>query len=289
MHVSAGVDSTASWVADLNEATVAASCDGIQVQINVGFLSSAEWRLSKFIPMGSDDDEAGSEEVVASGADAYNQLLCAQDGVYTFKIESALADDEPCCAGDWVIKEMASQSVLADGLDFIQREDVVFVIGTVSPDLVHPVADCNAAEPACASVSFAGMACMPLWIYGGVLAQGCGPHPTLDSEVGIGWCKVQGTAEGVISGCDTSLATGCGDFFFSYCALEGSGGTVSVATPPSTQAFGSTLDATAVDYEPTTAFIQSGEFAFFLFTGFQGAPYSLVAQSDYISDTVMCK
>lgn len=224
------LDEPESWVADLNEAIVAASCDGVQLQLTLTY-GNVGWSLIRF----------PETEAMQSGVtDVVDEIFCVPEGVYSLRVEPASDLAGSCCTGDWTIKVKDTTPVLADGTDFQHRTTSVFVVGnpTVEVDdcedppceeepLVGPACE----EPPCEDViTMGGFTCLPLWIGSElseedpdtgeqqmvpVINQGCAPHPTLGATVGVGYCKVFDLHQVANSGCDdASTGTGCGHYYW---------------------------------------------------------------------------
>ena len=181
-----------------------------------------------------------------------------------------------CCSGDWTIKLKDTQPVLADGGAFTQRSTTVFIVGDVE---VPPACE----EPPCDdTLSLGGFTCLDLWIDPNVvdeesgevspaLNRGCALHPTLGDSVGVGWCKVQLPAT-AYSGCDDlSLASGCNDYQWDFCAVEG----------------GLDFQYVSANQGEVISNIDGGEYRYFLFDAMQGAPYHIFTSGYGLSDTVM--
>ena len=282
------LDEPASWVADLNEALVAASCEGQQLEISLEF-GNVAWALKLF---------PEAQPIQFGSGDLAMEVFCVPEGVYSFALEQSGGVDA-CCTGDWTIKIKDSSTVLADGSDFTGRLTSVFVVG--STELLEP----RCEEPPCEDVhSMGGFTCQELWLGWGeeeeslpgepgddppdspppedppegvpegmvpTLNQACSLHPTLGDSVGVGWCKVRVPAA-AYSGCDDPTAgSGCGDFMWDFCEVED----------------GLQFQVVAVNQGEVISNIIPGEFRYFLFDGFQGAPYTLYTAGYGLGDSVM--
>ena len=257
-----------SWVADLITATVAASCEGQQVMLtlNYGNVAWALQRWNETVPM-----QSGSSDLL-------DETFCVPEGAYSLTLQPA--NDAQCCSGDWSIKIKDTTTVLADGFDFQHFTRDIFVVGS-SAD-VQPV---TCETPPCGEGpdvhSMAGFTCLPLWLSAGIdangaprpaLRQGCAPHPTLGETVGVGWCKVQRPASTAYSGCNNpSAGSGCGEFYWDFCGVDG----------------GLAFQVAEVNQGEVIAEIDGGEFEYFLFDAFAGAPYTMFTIGYGLSDTVM--
>ncbi len=283
------LDTPESWVADLNEAIVAASCDGVQLQFMLTY-GNVAWSLTRF----------PEESPLQSGAtDLVDEVFCVPEGVYSMRVEPASGLSGACCSGDWTVKIKDTTAVLADGTDFQHRSTAVFEVGhaTVIPESCEeppceeePLVGPACAEPPCTDViSMGGFTCLPLWISTAVtedpetgeqqstqvLNQGCAPHPTLGPTVGVGFCKVYDLHQVANSGCDDpDLGSGCGHFYWDFCEVDGGLSFLYVS-------------ATTGEPQPAFASIDAGEFRYFLFDAFGGAPYTLSTSSAGLSDSVM--
>ena len=254
------LDEPQSWVADLNEALVAASCDGQQLEVTLTY-GNVAWSLTRFPE--SSPTQSGTLDVAG-------EVFCVSEGVYVMTLEPSSATDA-CCTGDWTVKIKDAPQVLADGNDFQTMSTVVFVVG--SADLA-PACE----EPPCGDVhSMAGYTCQPLWIGSNssslpVLNQGCAPHPTLGETVGVGWCKVQTPAAGAYSGCnDPASGGGCGEYLWDYCEVPD----------------GLAFQSVQANQGELIASISPGAFTYFLFDAVQGAPYTLFTTGYGLGDSVL--
>ena len=220
---------------------------------------------------------------------------------------AASAGGGACCSGGWTVKIKDTTPVLADGTDFQHRQTAIFVVGSpmkdppcdadpLDPLVCDPLVEDRVCDPPPCQDTFSmgGFTCMPLWIgdevvtddstdpanpvttLEPVLNQGCALHTTLGASLGVGYCKVRGIHQSATSGCDDPAdGTGCGHFYWDFCEVENG------------LAFQAVTPTTADPRLPVFDNIMGGEFRYFLFTAFSGAPYTLFAESAGLSDSVM--